>query len=193
MKHRKTKIVCTMGPATQSDEILREMMLSGMDVVRLNFSHGNHETHGGNIARVKRLREELGMPIGIMLDTKGPEIRVGDFTDGRVHLTKGQTFTLCAYDVPGTVYWREALYLPGAETPIHVGAPRLPNETTIDARYGIANDPDREPRLEQRGFMVLGDFMRKRGKTADRAGACLDARVGIGQEQHVVHETRKTM
>ncbi|MEA5146663.1 MAG: pyruvate kinase, partial [Candidatus Limiplasma sp.] len=52
MKHRKTKIVCTMGPATQSDEILREMMLSGMDVVRLNFSHGNHETHGGNIARV---------------------------------------------------------------------------------------------------------------------------------------------
>ena len=72
MTHRKTKIVCTLGPSTQSDDVLREMMLSGMNVARLNFSHGTHETHGVTIARVKRLREELGLPIGIMLDTKGP-------------------------------------------------------------------------------------------------------------------------
>ena len=101
MIHRKTKIVCTLGPSTESDEVLREMMRSGMDVARLNFSHGTHETHGRTIERVKRLREELGMPIGIMLDTKGPEIRVGNFAEHKVHLAKGQTFTLCTAEIMG--------------------------------------------------------------------------------------------
>jgi pyruvate kinase len=101
MAHRKTKIVCTLGPSTERDEVLREMMRSGMDVARLNFSHGTHETHGRTIERVKRLREELGLFIGIMLDTKGPEIRIGTFANKRVRLTKGQTFTLCTDDVVG--------------------------------------------------------------------------------------------
>ncbi len=101
MIHRKTKIVCTLGPSTESDEVLREMMRSGMNVARLNFSHGTHETHGRTIERVKRLREELGMPIGIMLDTKGPEIRVGNFAEHKVHLKKGQTFTLCTAEIAG--------------------------------------------------------------------------------------------
>ena len=121
MTHRKTKIVCTLGPSTQSDDVLREMMLSGMNVARLNFSHGTHETHGVTIARVKRLREELGLPIGIMLDTKGPEIRLGDFAEGRVQLQKGQNFTLCAYDVPGTAE-RVSITYHGLINDVHEGS-----------------------------------------------------------------------
>ena len=150
MKHRKTKIVCTMGPATQSDEILREMMLSGMDVVRLNFSHGNHETHGGNIARVKRLREELGMPIGIMLDTKGPEIRVGDFTDGRVHLTKGKTFTLCAYDVPGTAE-RVSITYHGLTGDVQEGMPILLDDGLISMTVLHVTDKEIACRVDNDG------------------------------------------
>ncbi|HNX61846.1 MAG TPA: pyruvate kinase [Candidatus Limiplasma sp.] len=101
MRYRKTKIVCTLGPATESDDVLREMMRSGMDVARLNFSHGTHETHGKTMARVKKLREELGLPIAIMLDTKGPEIRLGNFAKGKVSLKRGQTFVLCTETVAG--------------------------------------------------------------------------------------------
>ncbi len=102
MIHRKTKIVCTLGPATEDDAILRELILSGMNVARLNFSHGTHETHLNNIERIKRMRRELGLPIAIMLDTKGPEIRLETFADGKVELKKGQTFTLCTKSVVGT-------------------------------------------------------------------------------------------
>ena len=102
MIFRKTKIVCTLGPSTENDDVLRELIRSGMDVARLNFSHGTHETHARTMARVKQFREELGKPVAIMLDTKGPEIRIGTFETGRVHLTKGQTFTLCTNEVPGT-------------------------------------------------------------------------------------------
>ncbi len=101
MAYRKTKIVCTLGPATENDDVLREMMRSGMDVARLNFSHGTHETHGRTIERVKRLREELKLPIAIMLDTKGPEIRIGMFAKGRATLHTGQTFTLRTDTVSG--------------------------------------------------------------------------------------------
>lgn len=101
MTYRKTKIVCTLGPSTESDDVLREMIRSGMDVARLNFSHGTHETHARTIARVKRIREELGRPVAIMLDTKGPEIRIGTFTAGKVRLVKGRTFTLTVADDPG--------------------------------------------------------------------------------------------
>ena len=76
---RKTKIVCTLGPATEDDAVLREMILSGMNVARLNFSHGSYESHGRNIRRVRTLSQELHTPIGIMLDTKGPEIRLKTF------------------------------------------------------------------------------------------------------------------
>lgn len=101
MAYRKTKIVCTLGPSTLDDDVLRDMIRSGMDVARLNFSHGTHETHANNIERVKRIRAELGLPVAIMLDTKGPEIRIGDFASGHAHLKKGQTFTLCIAEVPG--------------------------------------------------------------------------------------------
>ena len=79
MKIRKTKIICTLGPASESEEVIRELMLAGMNVARLNFSHGTHEEQRGKLERVKRVREELGLPVALLLDTKGPEIRTGEF------------------------------------------------------------------------------------------------------------------
>ena len=102
MKLRKTKIVCTLGPATTSDDVLRELMLSGMNVARLNFSHGDHEFHLNNMNRIRRLSAELNLPIAIMLDNRGPEIRLELFEDHKVELKKGQTFTLCTETISGT-------------------------------------------------------------------------------------------
>ena len=89
---RKTKIICTLGPATEDDNVLRDLMLSGMNVARINFSHGTHESHLKTINRVKKMRSELGLPVALLLDTSGPEIRVGDFEDGKIELKKGDTF-----------------------------------------------------------------------------------------------------
>lgn len=93
---RKTKIICTMGPAVDDDGILRKVILNGMDCARFNFSHGSHEEHAQRIARVKRLSAGLGIPVALMLDTKGPEIRVKDFAGGFVILEPGAQFTLHA-------------------------------------------------------------------------------------------------
>ena len=79
--YKRTKIVCTMGPACDNDEMLREMMKAGMNIARFNFSHGSYEEHHGRIERVRRIADELDMPIGILLDTKGPEIRTGLLED----------------------------------------------------------------------------------------------------------------
>ncbi len=98
---RKTKIVCTIGPACNTEEILSEMCLAGMNVARLNFSHGTHEDHKKNIDLIKRVRESLGLPIAIMLDTKGPEYRIKTFRDGRVELSEGDRFVFTAEDVEG--------------------------------------------------------------------------------------------
>ncbi|HCA72226.1 MAG TPA: pyruvate kinase, partial [Ruminococcaceae bacterium] len=76
---RKTKIICTLGPATDDKNVLRQLMISGMDVARINFSHGSHEEHKVRIDAVKELRKELGLPVALLLDTKGPEIRTLDF------------------------------------------------------------------------------------------------------------------
>ena len=98
---RKTKIVCTIGPATNDEAVLRELMLAGMDVARINFSHGSHEAAKVMVDKIKKVREELDLPVAILLDTKGPEIRLKQFKDGKVTLTEGQTFTLCTSDVEG--------------------------------------------------------------------------------------------
>ncbi len=98
---RKTKIVCTMGPNLFEKGLVRQLMLSGMDVARFNFSHDTHENHLKRYKEVCRLREELGLPVATMLDTKGPEIRTGDFADGKVVLDAGQLFTLTTEDVLG--------------------------------------------------------------------------------------------
>ena len=83
MSTKRTKIVCTMGPATESDDVLRELIKNGMNVARFNFSHGSHAYHRQNIDRVRRISEELGIPVAIMLDTKGPEVRTGLLVDGK--------------------------------------------------------------------------------------------------------------
>lgn len=98
---RKTKIVCTLGPASASEEMIEKLISSGMDVARLNFSHGTHEYHKDIIETVKKVRKRLERPIGIMLDTKGPEIRVKDFKDGPVTLVDGDDFTLTTNDIEG--------------------------------------------------------------------------------------------
>ena len=98
---RKTKIVCTIGPACESPEILEEMYLAGMNVARLNFSHGTHEEHQKKIDAVKSVREKLNGPLAIMLDTKGPEYRIGVFENGPVTLNDGDTFTFTTADIKG--------------------------------------------------------------------------------------------
>ena len=98
---KKTKIVCTIGPASDSEEVLRELFKEGLNVCRLNFSHGTHEEHQIRIDRIKKMRQELNLPIAIMLDTKGPEIRLKNFGVASVMLSKGQQFTLTTRDVTG--------------------------------------------------------------------------------------------
>ena len=98
---KKTKIVCTLGPASENEETLRELIKNGLNVCRLNFSHGSHEEHKGRMDLVKKLREELNMPTAILLDTKGPEIRTGKFDVPDVFLEEGQTFTITMKDVIG--------------------------------------------------------------------------------------------
>ncbi|MBO7078664.1 MAG: pyruvate kinase [Bacilli bacterium] len=99
---RKTKIICTLGPACDNDELLKEMIQNGLDCARLNFSHGTHEEQKVRMDRVKKIRQELGVPLPILLDTKGPEIRVRLFKDGKVELKKGQEFTFSSdFDLVG--------------------------------------------------------------------------------------------
>jgi pyruvate kinase len=99
---RKTKIICTLGPSTDNDKVLRELILNGMDVARFNFSHADHEEHLGRLKKIEKLREELNVPVATLLDTKGPEIRIGDFKDNKkIHLKQGQIFTLTTRPVEG--------------------------------------------------------------------------------------------
>ena len=99
---RKTKIICTLGPSTDKEGVLRDLIANGMNVARFNFSHGSYEEHGGRLANLKALREELGKPVAALLDTKGPEIRLKEFKNGVEMLEAGQTFTLTTREVEGT-------------------------------------------------------------------------------------------
>ena len=98
---RKTKIICTIGPASENEAILTAMCKEGMDVARLNFSHGSHEEHKRKIDLIKQVREKLDMPIAIMLDTKGPEYRIGTFVNEKVTVQAGDTFIFTTEDVQG--------------------------------------------------------------------------------------------
>lgn len=98
---RKTKIICTIGPASESEEKLRELMKAGMNVARFNFSHGTHEEHKKKFGRVVKVSGELGLSVATLLDTKGPEIRLRDFENGKAELTAGQEFTLTTEEIVG--------------------------------------------------------------------------------------------
>ena len=100
---RKTKIVCTIGPATDDENIMRELMQAGMNVARFNFSHGDYETHEKRFRQIEKLRKELDLPIATLLDTKGPEIRLGKFVDNKpVEIFDGDQYTLTPEDIPCT-------------------------------------------------------------------------------------------
>ncbi|MBQ9745845.1 MAG: pyruvate kinase, partial [Clostridia bacterium] len=98
---KKTKIICTMGPACESDATLEKMMLAGMNVARFNFSHGEHADHRRRMDAVKRVREKLGLPIAILLDTKGPEYRIGTFENHKIELEDGDSFVFTTEDCVG--------------------------------------------------------------------------------------------
>ena len=124
---RKTKIVCTVGPACESVEILKEMCLAGMNVARLNFSHGTHAEHLLKINNIKTAREELDMPIAIMLDTKGPEYRIKTFKSGGITLKDGDTFTFTTDDIEGD------------ETRVSVSYEGLVNELSVGDKILLNN------------------------------------------------------
>ena len=114
---RKTKIVCTHGPAVDDENILRQMILEGMNIARFNMSHGSHEEHGERLAMLKRLREDLNIPVAALLDTKGPEIRLGDFEQKQVVLRQGQLFTLTTSEILGN---KESAYITYSGLPYDV-------------------------------------------------------------------------
>lgn len=98
---RKTKIICTIGPASQNEEILTQMCRAGMNVARMNFSHGDHAEQKAKMDLVKKVREKLGLPVSIMLDTKGPEYRIGTFAQGKVEVKEGERFAFTVEDIVG--------------------------------------------------------------------------------------------
>ena len=98
---KRTKIICTIGPASSDEKILEQMMRAGMDVARLNFSHGTHEEHRARMDLIKKVRSQLGVPVAIMLDTKGPEYRIGVFENGSETLAEGDEFTFTADEIRG--------------------------------------------------------------------------------------------
>ena len=116
---RRTKIVCTIGPASEDEQTLQQLLDAGMNVARLNMSHGDYQEHGARIERLRRLREEKNLPVGIMLDTKGPEIRLGKFQGGKVELNAGQSFTLTTRELLGDATRASISYagLPGDVAP----------------------------------------------------------------------------
>ena len=124
---RKTKIVCTLGPACSDEETVKKMCLAGMNVARLNFSHNTYEDHKKRIQIVKKVRKELGMPIAILLDTKGPEYRIKTFKNGKINLNSGDTFTFTSEDIEGD------------ETRVSVNYKELYNDLEIGDRILLNN------------------------------------------------------
>lgn len=138
---RKTKIVCTIGPACDSEELLTEMCKAGMNVARLNFSHGTHPEHLERINRIKRVREKLGLPIAIMLDTKGPEYRIKTFKDGSVVLNAGDTFVFTTREVEGDRTCVSVSYA-GLVSDMKIGDRILLNNGLMEFRVTDLTDTD---------------------------------------------------
>ena len=98
---RKTKIICTLGPASEDPETIRRLILAGMNIARFNMSHGSHEDHSRRMNVVRTVSKQLGMPVGILLDTKGPEVRLRNFKGGKAQVKDGQTFTFTVDECEG--------------------------------------------------------------------------------------------
>ena len=138
---RKTKIVCTIGPACETEERLRELMLAGMDVARFNFSHGTHEEQKEKLEKVLKVRKELGLQVATLLDTKGPEIRLRDFEGGRAELVAGQKFVLTTEEILGNSE-RAAISYKNLKQDISVGTHILIDDGLIEMRADEITDTD---------------------------------------------------
>ena len=149
---RKTKIVCTMGPATESEEVLRSLIENGMDVARLNFSHGDHEEQKRRMDMVKKLRKECNKPIALLLDTKGPEIRTGNFEGGKVEIKAGQTFTLTTRDVLGDNTISSITYK-DLYKDVEIGTRILIDDGLIEMEVKSINDQDLICLVKNDGFV----------------------------------------
>ena len=138
---RKTKIVCTIGPASDSSEGLKELMLSGMNVGRINFSHGNYQDQEERINTFKKVRDELGLPIPLLLDTQGPEIRIGKFENGEIYLNEGDIFTLVDEDILGNNE-KVSISYKGLYKDVKIGTTILINDGTIELIVENIKDGD---------------------------------------------------
>lgn len=128
---KKTKVICTMGPACENDDVVRELIKNGMNVARFNFSHGDHQEQKGRFDRLVRIREELNIPVAALMDTKGPEIRLGVFENGKEILEDGNTFILTSDDVLGTVNKASITYK-NLKNDVYVGSTILINDGLIE-------------------------------------------------------------
>ena len=140
---RKTKIICTIGPASENEEVLTKMCLAGMNVARMNFSHGTHEEQKAKMDLVKKVREKLNLPIAILLDTKGPEYRIKTFAAGKVTVQAGQTFTFTTDDVEGD------------ENIVSVNYKNLHNEMKAGGEITVCNGMVKFRVLEVQGTNII--------------------------------------
>lgn len=138
---RKTKIICTMGPACEDENVLRQLMLHGMNVARFNFSHGDHKEQQGRLDRLMKLRTELNLPVAALMDTKGPEIRLGIFENDREILEDGQKFILTTEDVLGTKE-RATLTYKNLKNDVKAGSTILINDGLLELQVEEITDKD---------------------------------------------------
>ncbi len=139
---RKTKIICTLGPSTDDDNVIKELIKSGMDVARFNFSHGTQDEHLIRLKKIRKFRDELNVPVATLLDTKGPEIRIGTFKDGqKVQLTENQTFILTTREVTGDETQVSISY-PELIHDIEVGTTILIDDGLIELKVKEITDTD---------------------------------------------------
>ncbi|SCP96393.1 pyruvate kinase [Anaerobium acetethylicum] len=149
---RKTKIICTLGPSVRDDATLRELMLSGMNIARINFSHGTYAEHKKALDQVTKLREELNLPIATLLDTKGPEVRIKSFKEGKVELKKGQTFILTTREIEGDSSIVSLTY-PNLVNDVHVGSTILIDDGLIEMTVTGIKDSDIICEVQNNGFI----------------------------------------
>ncbi len=138
---RRTKIICTLGPAVDSEEAMKKLILSGMNGARFNFSHGTHESQLATLERLNRARAELGIPVAAILDTKGPEIRMRNFENGKVTLTEGAEFTLTGEDCLGTAE-RASVTYPHLAEELDAGGRILLDDGLIELRVERCQGPE---------------------------------------------------
>ncbi|MCR4632905.1 MAG: pyruvate kinase [Erysipelotrichaceae bacterium] len=154
---KKTKVVCTIGPSSNNEEMLREMIKAGMDVARFNFSHGSHETQKANLDLVRKVRKEMGAAVATMMDTKGPEIRFRDFENGKITLTKNQEFTLSTQDFLGNSE-RGSITYAGLPGDVHIGSMILVNDGLIQLQVTDIAGTEIKTKV-----LVPGDILNHKG------------------------------